>query len=54
MSKHIGLNENNIPEIEDVSNYLKEKTGWRVRPCGGMLKDREFLNALAFKVFNCS
>jgi phenylalanine-4-hydroxylase len=42
-----------IPKINDVSNYLKGKTGFQLKPVPGMVDQREFLNCLAFRVF-CS
>lgn len=38
--------------MEDITRYLKNKTGWRLRPVAGLLSQREFLNGLAFKTFH--
>lgn len=31
---------------------MRSRTGWRLKPVGGLLTQREFLNGLAFKVFH--
>lgn len=32
-----GFNETTIPQLDDISKYLTSKTGWRLKPVGGLL-----------------
>ena len=35
--KEINLCETEIPQLDDISNFLKARTGWRLKPVGGLL-----------------
>lgn len=40
--------------MTQLSEYLQNKTGFQIIPAPGIVSQRDFLNALAFKVFMAS
>jgi len=51
MTRECGYGPDSVPQVRMVSEFLRQRTGFRLRPVAGLLGSRDFLNGLAFRVF---
>jgi phenylalanine-4-hydroxylase len=54
IKKNCGFQRNNIPQIDDINDYIRDKTGFKLIPITGFLDLKEFFIYLAFKFFSCT
>ncbi len=50
-AKKLGLPDDRIPQLQEVSETLEEMTGFRQEPVGGLVHPKTFHTALANRVF---
>ncbi|GBF97155.1 chloroplast phenylalanine hydroxylase [Raphidocelis subcapitata] len=48
----LDFREDEIPQLQDISDALTAASGWKIRPVAGLMHPRDFLNGLAFKYFH--
>lgn len=52
MKESCGYSKDTIPQLQTLSEFLKGCSGFTLRPVAGLLRPRDFLAGLAFRVFH--
>jgi len=50
-AENAGFCRTELPQLQDVSDYVESATGFTIRPVAGLLSSRDFFNAMAFRIF---
>lgn len=45
------FNDNRLPQLQEMNDFLRKYTGFTLRPAAGLLTSRDFLASLAFRIF---
>ncbi len=48
---NIGFSPDRIPQLAEIDDYLKSKTGFRIQPVAGLVESRDFLASLSRRIF---
>jgi phenylalanine-4-hydroxylase len=51
MESEIGYSAEEIPQAQDISDFLGRRSGFRLRPVAGLLSSRDFFAGLAYRTF---
>lgn len=50
----LALDDDNVPQLDEVSAKMEAETGFMLAPVGGLLDKGEFLSMLSYRVMRCT